>query len=286
MNNNRKTQVKCILCNSREVKYLFSPEDYYDIFSCLDCKTIFKYPQTSAEELKNLHSSSEYFNHEYFKSRRNSDFTKRSFKRIFDLVKTFCQKDSVGVLDIGCDTGTFLESIPDENISKVGIDLSEKAVEVAKSKGMNVICGDFLEIEFSQKYDIIIATDVWEHMHNPFEFLQKLKIVLGDGGVVYLTAPSSSSLICKVGAFCGRLGIMKDSILRLYPPFHLFYPSRKAFQETLKKEGFKILYLNNKKFYWEDLEISNYLIKGLVYFLNRIECLFNLSTVWEAVVTL
>ncbi len=281
-----RRDISCVICEGRNIRLIFSPTVYYDIVKCAGCGTIFRSPLPSEEELKEIYSSPGYFSHKYFEGRRHNAAVRGSFRRTFDLVKAVLngEKDNLNILDIGCDTGTFLKSIPDDNTTKFGVEISNQASEIAVRNGFNIFHGDFFKIDFPHKFDMIFANDLWEHMRYPRLFLAKLKDMLPKGGAAYLTFPLSYSVLYSIGVFLGRMGIMKKHLERLFPAFHIFYPSISGVRQVLTETGFDIVLFRGKTYEWSELVIDNPVIKIPVYLVNKTEKIIGLSSVWEVIV--
>jgi len=74
----------------------------------------------------------------------------------------------------------------------VGIDLSEEGIGVLKENGIdNVFAMDAENIDLSDKFDVILAGDVLEHLNNPGLFLEKASSLLNPGGEVIIGVPSA-----------------------------------------------------------------------------------------------
>lgn len=87
-------------------------------------------------------------------------------------------KDDV-VLDVGCGNGALSYDVAKKAKKVVGIDLNEKNVSFAKQRyskeNIEYICGDALKDLPDEKFDIIIMSNVLEHIENRVEFLDRLK---------------------------------------------------------------------------------------------------------------
>ncbi len=83
------------------------------------------------------------------------------------------------VLDIGCGNGALSYDVANKAKRVVGIDLSEKNISVAKERysreNVEYICGDALKDLPGEKFDVIIMSNVLEHIENREEFLKRLK---------------------------------------------------------------------------------------------------------------
>jgi 2-polyprenyl-3-methyl-5-hydroxy-6-metoxy-1,4-benzoquinol methylase len=82
------------------------------------------------------------------------------------------------VLDIGCGNGMLLDHLKKTRyIQDSGIEISAKAVEMARQKGINAVQGDITSSDFKleRTYDYIIISEVLEHLPKPENVLEKLK---------------------------------------------------------------------------------------------------------------
>jgi 2-polyprenyl-3-methyl-5-hydroxy-6-metoxy-1,4-benzoquinol methylase len=92
--------------------------------------------------------------------------------------------NATNVLDVGCGNGSMLQKLKDAKIDALGIDLSSKMIEIAKSKGVNAECINIKDIK--QKYNAIVAIgDVLNYLDKNTlkEFLVSVESILEDGGV-------------------------------------------------------------------------------------------------------
>jgi len=82
------------------------------------------------------------------------------------------------VLDIGCGDGTLLDYLRKvKAIEAHGIETSDKAIELAREKAIEVEKADITQGEFqlTETYDYIIISEVLEHLPNPEQLMLKLK---------------------------------------------------------------------------------------------------------------
>lgn len=92
-------------------------------------------------------------------------------------VDNVSENDSV--LDIGCGNGALTYDVAKKAKKIVAIDLSEKNVSFAKEKfsGKNIeyVCGDVLTDLPNDKFDVILLSNVLEHIDKRVQFLSSLK---------------------------------------------------------------------------------------------------------------
>lgn len=83
------------------------------------------------------------------------------------------------VLDIGCGNGALTFDLAEKAEFVVGIDLSEKNIETAKKKyyahNIKYVIGDAVKDLSDEKFDVIVLSNVLEHIENRTGFLNKIK---------------------------------------------------------------------------------------------------------------
>lgn len=108
------------------------------------------------------------------------------------------------VLDIGCaDHRSYDELIKDNqwlhkricDVAKkvVGIDYLEDQVEMLTSKGYQIYVADVEHLEnlkTDEKFDLIVAGEIIEHLSNPGLFLDGIKRFLNENGQLLLSTPN------------------------------------------------------------------------------------------------
>lgn len=104
------------------------------------------------------------------------------------------------LLDIGCAYGHFLEILKDD-FDVCGSDISEHAIEIAKKKvDCPYACAD-LELDgipFNDKFDIITAISVIEHLKDPRAGLEQIYDHLNPGGLFCFEIPTRGNALSKL----------------------------------------------------------------------------------------
>jgi 2-polyprenyl-3-methyl-5-hydroxy-6-metoxy-1,4-benzoquinol methylase len=99
------------------------------------------------------------------------------------------------LLDVGCGLGQLLETAKDEGWDAVGIDLSETAILLCHRRGLSAFNTDFFHGSLDeQRFDVIVMSELIEHVPSPQRFLKRAEELLEDDGVLYLTTPNFGSL--------------------------------------------------------------------------------------------
>lgn len=158
----------------------------------------------------------------------------RSIKAIFDEgAMRHLPRPSGGraLLDVGCGNGQFLSLALSAGWQVTGFDLDQKAVNIARSHGLDVRCGGFETLpQESDCFDAITVGHVIEHVYNPKELLANCYRLLKPGGYFWIETPNISSF--------GHMHF-KDSWLDLDPPRHLNIQTWQLLQQMLCEAGFR-----------------------------------------------
>ncbi len=100
------------------------------------------------------------------------------------------------VLELGCATGTYLDSLRQRGWRCVGLEPTESAARVARERSLHVITGS-LESSWGQEpelqpasFDAIFAWMVVEHLHDPVATLRLARKLLKPRGWLLLSVPN------------------------------------------------------------------------------------------------
>lgn len=113
-------------------------------------------------------------------------------------------KNTSKVLEIGCYTAEILDYLP-ENTDYTGIDFDIDATEFAKQKRAKIVYVNFdkEEIKLSDKFDIIICTEVLEHLIDPHTMMKNIKELLKNDGVVLISLPNENTIYHRIMSLLG-----------------------------------------------------------------------------------
>jgi 2-polyprenyl-3-methyl-5-hydroxy-6-metoxy-1,4-benzoquinol methylase len=109
-------------------------------------------------------------------------------------------KQSGALLDMGCSSGAFLESLKDGPWSLYGIEMSADTAKIAEQRsGAHVFVGDVPDASFApESFDVITCFDVLEHVYDPRQVMVKVQEWLKPGGIFYLLVPNIDSAEARV----------------------------------------------------------------------------------------
>jgi SAM-dependent methyltransferase len=97
------------------------------------------------------------------------------------------------ILDVGCGTGWLGNSLL--SFGRVwGTDLSPDAIEAGtvRHPGVELICGDFLELELPGPFDYVVCADALAHMRDQAACISRIAGLLRPGGVFLLMTQNAT----------------------------------------------------------------------------------------------
>lgn len=116
-----------------------------------------------------------------------------------DVLEEVCKEPCESLLDAGCGTGAMLQLFCKDcpNKKYVGIDLSEKMIQVARKKKLSnvrFVVGDCENLPFEDNcFDVVTCSMSFHHYPNPEDFFHSLFRVLKPGGRFILRDVASKS---------------------------------------------------------------------------------------------
>ena len=118
-----------------------------------------------------------------------------SFEQLLQKMRTL-RPNAKTLLEIGAGTGMFCEAARRSGLGVEGVEPSAWAVEQAAAiRELRLIQGYFPDVELGEKeYDIVVATDVIEHVSDPVGFLRGCAASLAPGGLIVLVTPDIESI--------------------------------------------------------------------------------------------
>ena len=142
------------------------------------------------------------------------EFIKRNVRRIINKKQSEIQLlKGLNCLDVGCGGGILSEPLNRLGAIVTGIDASDKAIEIAKEHCLKsrleitykcTTTSELIESKkenFFSKFDIIIASEVIEHVNNRGKFLSDISKLSRPGGLIVFTTINKSLLGIALGKY-------------------------------------------------------------------------------------
>lgn len=102
------------------------------------------------------------------------------------------------ILDVGCAQATLALKLAEKGHRVTAIDLRQEFIDYARTRhtsgDITFVVGDALEFDSSQKFDVIFANQIIEHLVYPEQFLRGLGALLCDAGRLIVTTPNHGYL--------------------------------------------------------------------------------------------
>lgn len=157
------------------------------------------------------------------------------------------------VLDVGCNKGQTGKLLKDRAGCKViGVDHSRQAVKEAKKVLDKVILADIElgKIDLGRDlFDLIILSNILEHLRTPLAVLQGLKRHLKPNGYFLIAVPNIAFWQIRLDLFLGKFNYQEVGILS---QDHLRFFTYKTLKELVENAGLKIKESTTNYLGWRD----------------------------------
>lgn len=137
-----------------------------------------------------------------------------------NIIRTFDLRNK-SVLDIGCSYGEFLAHFGPHS---VGVTITQDEVDYGKKRELDIRFGNIEDPSFvlDQKFDVIFANNIFEHLYSPHQFLVDVKKYLKEDGLLILGVPCMPIItpLIHVRKFRGALAMAhinfftKDTLIK------------------------------------------------------------------------
>lgn len=164
-------------------------------------------------------------------------------------------KQSGALLDLGCSSGAFLQSLSGGNWHLSGIEMSAESAKIAQAKtGAEVFVGEILDAQFPPaSFDVITCFDVLEHLYEPRRVMARVGEWLKPDGIFYVLVPNIDSAEARVfGSYWHGLEL----------PRHLFHYSPASLKFLAESAGLHEVSLETRRnpavgtslrYVWDDI---------------------------------
>lgn len=208
----------------------------YTLRRCCGCGVLYMNPRLTGADLDAAYPD-EYISHQPYRHKNLlSHILYRIRKdRICRAVLEYYPHAAGKVLDIGCATGDFLDSMRWYGWDAYGIEPSPHAAAYARNvRHLNVFTGTLDDAPYEDAtFDIVTLWHVLEHVPDPVGTLRHIHRLLKPDGLLVFAIPNIESYEAKLfrGAWSG-----------LDIPRHLFVFSPHSVEETLKRSDFETIH--------------------------------------------
>lgn len=207
----------------------------WDFYRCDHCKHLWIHPLPTQAELEAFYDSG-YFTGDVSK-RGYNDYEQdkqpllQDYEEYLSLFEGYIHSSPKDLLDVGAATGVFCSVATRRGWHSQGLELSAYAVEQAQAQGRAVVQGSVETFKTEQKFDVVTAWDLVEHLPYPEEFFKACKGFLKESGYVCFSVPKSDSWFARI---LGRAWTL------IAPPQHIHYFTQASITSLLEKHDFTV----------------------------------------------
>lgn len=175
-----------------------SQEDFA-IWYCKNCTVRFTQDIPGPDHIGLYYESEQYVSHSDTRkgiiNRLYHRIRKRTLGTKWKWVKQGTGLEMGHLLDIGCGTGAFLNTMKSHGWQIKGLEPDPGARQRAKQwYGLNILSTTALENLDTALFDAITLWHVLEHVHDLHRIIGQLKRVLKPGGTIFIAVPNYTSL--------------------------------------------------------------------------------------------
>ena len=219
-------------------KHFLTVKDYsvsketFDLYYDETLDMLITHPQPSLENLGKYYESEDYISH--------TDNKRSLFEKLYHFIKSIALKNKLNlinslqpnkgrILDIGAGTGDFLSVAKNDGWQTIGVEPSDRAKAIAKSKGVSFV-EETSELE-NHSFDLISMWHVLEHVPDLDKQIKELKRLLKPTGTLIIAVPNFNSFDAKhYGKFWAAFDV----------PIHFWHFSKTAIKLLFEKEEMKL----------------------------------------------
>jgi 2-polyprenyl-3-methyl-5-hydroxy-6-metoxy-1,4-benzoquinol methylase len=153
------------------------------------------------------------------------------------------------VLELGCATGYMSRVFRDRECQVVAVEIDPKAAERASAFCERVIVGDLDQIDLAQelgedRFDVVVAADVLEHLKDPLSTLLTVKGYLRPDGYIVASIPNVAHGSVRLALLGGQFPY---SELGLLDRTHLRFYTRETMEKLFEDAGFVITHFERQE---------------------------------------
>jgi 2-polyprenyl-3-methyl-5-hydroxy-6-metoxy-1,4-benzoquinol methylase len=236
------TYKQCPVCYSEKIEEVFSAKDYtvsnemFTIVKCTACTHMFTQHVASQNDIGKYYQSENYISHsdtqEGIVNKLYHAVRKRTLIGKKNLLQNETGKQQGKILDIGCGTGAFLNTMKLAGWESAGLEPDD----IARKKALELYnlsprpSHEIFDLPHGA-YDAITMWHVLEHVHQLQEYIAQLKNMLTTNGRIFIAVPNYTSYDAQYyGAHWAAYDV----------PRHLYHFSPASMKNLVEQHGLTI----------------------------------------------
>jgi len=222
----------CKFCGSSNLKKLeIENREGFDVryAICTQCSLVFASRYMDDRSINIFYQK--YYSQMYPSHNLSEIKRKKLTKRLRTISGLFPEKPSI--MDYGCGDGAILDSLSGDYSSRIGLDYVK--VPMKTKNGSEIIPIPHLK-KVSTMFDVILMSQVLEHMQDPFQTVIDISQYLKMGGLLIVEVP---------GLYSFSSIKTEKSFINQFKLCHKTYFTKETLSLLLYKAGFKVVYCDH-----------------------------------------
>lgn len=255
----------CAYTNPKASKRLEGYQEglHYDVLFCPDCDTAFVDNRVANDHIydliyENAGQIGGYYRYQQFRHNVKTETNPLSYLAsqegvywtVLKSIRDGKIRTTDQILEVGCGLGYLTYALRQEGYQATGVDISPEAIAHAEAT-----YGPYYEAEnivgmserTTARYDVIIMTELIEHLEDPFPFIEHVRRLLTPTGHILITTPNKSYLHKEQHTWQSDL-----------PPVHFWWFSEQATHHIAQKLGMRAELIDFSEY---NRQTGNYQIK-------------------------
>lgn len=222
-----KDAISCLVCNSNSISPVYKLQ-YGEILQCQNCSLAF----TKFNDINTFYNANKIWNKmEWIKSQiymlpQSKEEASNRLKLLLEF------NPGKKLIEFGSNTGEFLYTADKAGFDVTGVDHYSAILPFNKSNNIKFINSEATKVTLPEKYDIVAAFHLLEHLEKPVTFLKNIKKILNSGGILFLEIPNYGS----------RNRNRQKENWQLFFNYHFTHFDIVSIKKILELCGFKIIY--------------------------------------------
>ena len=218
------SEVRCNICNSSVLRRWLNLPSGHAIYVCQRCTNAATIPEPNQ-----VYDRDEFFIH----AQSNEALSRSHMTPIVNFIKEHIAAGRL--LDVGTGSGLLVEEALKLGFEAEGIDPSQGAVRFCTNRGLRVKHGYLQHDSYSPHlFDVIVLSQVIEHMKEPGRLLETAQVFLKPGGMICLSQTNYQGTIPRL------LGQRWQAWV---PEQHFVHFSPQGIRFLLDRTGFRLIEL-------------------------------------------
>ncbi|MEO8416357.1 MAG: class I SAM-dependent methyltransferase, partial [Ginsengibacter sp.] len=238
----------------------YSEGERFDIYYCSSCNTSFAWPHAVDSKIYDIiyskpdivpgYNRYALYAKEIISKKNALDYLADKEPMYYAVREILGQTNkNVKILEVGSGLGYLTYGITQKRYDITGLDISQDAVKGAENQfGAHYVCGDVYQyaLDNPATFDVVILTEVIEHLPDPVNFCDSLISLLRPGGRLIITTPNKSAYP------------QHEYWNTELPPVHLTWFSEDSFKMISKQKNLDLSFFDFTRFNKKHFDISGF----------------------------